>query len=129
VNDAWFGLTSQPELHDLSASSAPPRAVDRSCSRPNTGPSWIVDARGRVVARTARTFEPDLVSATVHVPGGLTLSRRAGDLAWAVPLLLLVLCVIIRDLRDVFSHPTRRPRRVPRRALRDDGVLAQEARP
>ncbi len=129
VNDAWFGPTSQPELHDLvsvfrAAESGRPLVLAS-----NTGPSWIIDARGRVVARTARTFEPDLVSATVHMPGGLTPYRRAGDLAWAVPLLLLVLCVIIRDLRDVLSLPTRRPRRVPRRALRDDGVLAQEARP
>lgn len=129
VNDAWFGPTSQPELHNLVSVF---RAVESG--RPlviasNTGPSWIIDARGRVVARTTRMFEPAALSATVHMPGGFTVYRRFGDLAWEVPLLLAVLCVIIRTLRDVWSHPSRRTRRLPGRALRDRGVLAQEARP
>lgn len=129
VNDAWFGPTSQPELHDLvsvfrAAESGRPLVLSS-----NTGPSWIIDARGRVVARTTRTFEPDVVSATVRMPGGLTVYRRLGDLAWELPLLLAVLSVMIRPLRDALSHPSRRPRRVPRRALRDGRVLAQEARP
>lgn len=90
VNDAWFGPTAQPYLH---ATANVFRAVENR--RPvivasNTGPSRILDARGRVVASTTAFFEPAAVSATVRLERGTTLYRRAGDLAWALPLLVLV---------------------------------------
>lgn len=78
VNDAWFGASAAPALHNLVGAF---RAVENR--RPvaiasNGGPSQIFDANGRVVAR-ARPFEQATAAATVRVDTPAGLYRRAGD--------------------------------------------------
>ncbi|MBN9160894.1 MAG: apolipoprotein N-acyltransferase [Myxococcales bacterium] len=91
VNDAWFGKSVAPELHNLVSAF---RAVENR--RPvviasNGGPSTIFDASGRVVAR-ARSFEPDVIVAAVRVDVPAGPYRRWGD---AVPLGLIVTTVLL----------------------------------
>lgn len=112
VNDAWFGPTAQPELHSLVSAF---RAVENGRAvvvASNTGPSAIIDARGRVLARTHTPFAPAQVTATVHLEGGMTFYRRAGDLAWFLPAVVAVAAVAGLGV-------SRRPRvvRSPRTAL------------
>lgn len=87
VNDAWFGKTAQPELHNLVSAFRAAESGRPLVIASNTGPSWIIDARGRVVARTPSAFEPAFVTATVRAPAGQTPYRRWGDWTWIVPLL------------------------------------------
>jgi apolipoprotein N-acyltransferase len=82
VNDAWFGPTAQPQLHNLASVM---RAVESD--RPvvvasNMGPSQIIDAKGRVVARTSSFFAASYVTAKVTMPSGQTPYRRYGDWTW-----------------------------------------------
>lgn len=99
INDAWFGPTAQAPLHNLASVV---RAVEND--RPvvvasNTGPSQIVDARGRVVARATAFFAPAFVTGRVHLPAGQTPYRRFGDWTWAVPSGLLLLALRLADRR------------------------------
>jgi len=85
VNDGWFGPTAQPRLHNLVSVM---RAVESD--RPvviasNMGPSQIIDAKGRVLARADRFFAPSYVTAKVTMPSGQTPFRRYGDWTWALP--------------------------------------------
>lgn len=87
VNDGWFGPTSQPALHALVSAV---RAVE--ANRPvvvasNMGRSEVIDARGHVRARAAKFFAPDVVTASVRMPSGVTPYRRYGDWTWAAPAL------------------------------------------
>ncbi len=77
-NDGWFGRSSAAELHNLVSVF---RAVENR--RPvviasNMGPSEIIDASGRVVAR-ARAFREATVHATVRIDAPSGLYRRHGD--------------------------------------------------
>lgn len=78
VNDSWFGKTGAAELHNM---VTPFRAVENR--RPvavasNGGPSQIVDADGRIVAR-AKAYVPDIIDADVHVAEPARLYRQWGD--------------------------------------------------
>ena len=112
VNDAWFGPTSEPELHNIASIFRAAESGRPLVLASNTGPSIIVDARGRVVAR-APSFEPAFIAATVRMPGGLTFYRRTGDLSWAMPLLFLVAAVTaagrIRSAAQLRGSDARRP--------------------
>ena len=48
VNDAWFGPTSQPELHNLVSAFRAAEAGRPLVIASNTGPSWIIDAHDAV---------------------------------------------------------------------------------
>jgi len=83
VNDAWFGKTGAAELHNMVSVF---RAVENR--RPvvvasNGGPSQIVDSFGRILVR-ARSYAPDVISATVPVDDTQSIYRRWGDKAAAV---------------------------------------------
>lgn len=85
VNDGWFGPTAQPALHALVSAV---RAVE--ANRPvvvasNMGRSEVLGARGHVRARAGRFFAPDVVTASVRMPSGMTPYRRYGDWTWAAP--------------------------------------------
>ena len=90
VNDGWFGPTAQPALHNLASVMRAAEANRPVVLASNLGPSQIIDARGRVVARSTHFYAPDVVTARVHMPGGMTPYRRFGDFTWALPLLALV---------------------------------------
>ena len=107
VNDAWIGNTAQPELHNLVSAFRAAESGRPLVIASNAGPSWIIDARGRVVARTPRAFEPAFVAATVLAPPGQTPYRRWGDWTWIVPLLASLGVLRLGVLRAV---PPRRAR-------------------
>ena len=78
TNDEWFGKSSALEQH---AAMATFRAVENHvpiarCA--NTGLSWIIDGRGRVVAR-AGAFERAVVSGPLRAAGPPTLYTELGD--------------------------------------------------
>jgi apolipoprotein N-acyltransferase len=68
----------------------------------NMGPSEIIDANGRVVARAPSSsfFAPAHVTATVHLPSGQTPYRRYGDWTWALPFGIVVLAIRRRPRRS-----------------------------
>ena len=85
TNDAWYGRTGAPYqfLAITALRSAEPRVWTARAA--NTGVSAIIDARGRVRART-RIFERDWLSADVPLrpaPLGGSFYTRHGDVfAW-----------------------------------------------
>lgn len=87
LNDAWFGDTAEPWIHNALAKF---RAVEhrRDLVRAaNSGVSSIVDAAGRVVAQS-HTFTRENVVGTVHLRQGRTLYGYTGDwVGWAGVLL------------------------------------------
>lgn len=97
-NDAWFGSTAGPELHNLVARF---RAVENR--RPvviasNAGPSWIVDADGRIIARTERG-RPSTVSARVRVDVAAGIYRRLGDAPLLIALFIASVCGLALSIR------------------------------
>jgi len=91
TNDAWFGATSEPELHMLESI---PRAIEarRDLLRAvNTGVTAHVDALGRVVARAPREVATILMTHPALLEGGPTLYVRFGDATWILPLLIAAL--------------------------------------
>ncbi|MCA9591370.1 MAG: apolipoprotein N-acyltransferase [Myxococcales bacterium] len=97
VNDAWFGPTQQPALHNLVSAVRAAESNRPVVVASNMGRSQIVDARGRVVARASRFWAPDHVTATVRMPSGQTPFRRYGDWTWALPLGLVLSALRVRD--------------------------------
>lgn len=78
LNDAWFGDTAEPWIHDALAKF---RAVEhrRDIVRAaNSGVSSIIDAGGRVV-RHSGTFVRATVEGTVHLRTRHTLYHYTGD--------------------------------------------------
>jgi apolipoprotein N-acyltransferase len=78
TNDEWFGKSAALEQH---AAMAVFRAVENHvpiarCA--NTGLSWVIDGRGRVIAR-AGAFETRVVSGPLVAAGPPTLYTLAGD--------------------------------------------------
>ncbi len=88
TNDAWFGASSEPELHMLESI---PRAIEarRDLLRAvNTGVTVHVDALGRVVARAPREVATILMTHPALLEGSPTPYVRFGDATWIVPLLV-----------------------------------------
>jgi apolipoprotein N-acyltransferase len=83
TNDAWFGDTAEPHLHNALAIF---RAIElrRELVRAvNTGVSSHIDVTGRIVRRTG-TFERTTLLAEVRLWEGETFYARFGDwLAWS----------------------------------------------
>ncbi|MDB4976872.1 MAG: Apolipoprotein N-acyltransferase, partial [Myxococcaceae bacterium] len=104
TNDAWFGDSREPLLHDLLARF---RSIElrRDLVRAvNTGVSSFTAATGEVLMQT-RSFERASFVASVRLLDEQTLYARWGD--WCLPgcILLLALCL----LRHA-PHGKRRPR-------------------
>lgn len=82
TNDAWFGDTAEPHLHNALATF---RAIElrRELVRAvNTGVSSHIDVTGRIVARTG-TFARTTLVANVHLWEGETFYARFGEwLSW-----------------------------------------------
>jgi apolipoprotein N-acyltransferase len=105
VNDAWFGPTSQPALHGLVSAVRAAESDRPVIVASNMGRSEIIDARGRVVARARHFWQPDHVTARVHMPAGQTPFRRYGDWTWALPLALVLAALRLRDRLAGSSSP------------------------
>ena len=96
TNDAWFGDSAEPHLHQLAARL---RAVEtrRDLVRAvNTGVSAHIDSAGREVF-TTQTFQEDVRIAHVHRMSGQTLFVRFGD--WTTPTLFAWVLALIVALR------------------------------
>jgi apolipoprotein N-acyltransferase len=79
LNDAWFGDTAEPWIHNaLSKFRAIEQRRDLVRSA-NSGVSSIIDAAGRVVAQSG-TFRRENVVGTVHLRHRTTPYRHLGDL-------------------------------------------------
>lgn len=111
VNDAWFGKSSAPMLHNLVSAF---RAVENR--RPvviasNAGPSMIFDASGRAVAR-ARSFTVDEIASVVRVDVPAGPYRSWGDAAAFGSILVFALFVLgVRERSakgggEMFGSPT-----------------------
>jgi len=95
TNDAWFGKTSEPNLHMALASL---RSVEHRrwlVRSTNTGVSVFVDAAGRIVDRTS-IYDPEILRASVAMmPATRTIYSYIGDilgwlsLAWVLALFFL----------------------------------------
>lgn len=96
TNDAWFGDTSEPWLHQALAVF---RAVElrRDLVRAvNTGVSGIIEATGRIAKHT-RTFEKTTLEGEVRLLDGQTPYAMMGDVVpWACLALLVALAVLPR---------------------------------
>lgn len=90
TNNNWFGRSAQPRQHNLASVL---RAVETGVPvviASNSGPSAVIDARGRVIAELPTLFESGVVSAEVTLAGRETLYSRLGDVFVALAALLLV---------------------------------------
>jgi apolipoprotein N-acyltransferase len=88
TNDAWFGASSEPELHMLESI---PRAIEarRDLVRAvNTGVTAHIDALGRVVARAPREVATVLMTRPALLETSPTAYVRFGDATW-ISLLLV----------------------------------------
>lgn len=91
TNDGWFGPGRAAVQHNAASVL---RAVENGVPlvlASNAGPSLVIDARGRVAARTAAQFSAGVAVATVAVGRGATVYTRFGD--WfAFGCVALLLC-------------------------------------
>ncbi len=82
INDNWFDPVAA-EQHNLASVL---RAVENHkpiILASNTGPSEIIDAYGRIEAKTKKIFAPDLVIGEIRTAGGQTWYSHYGDvLTW-----------------------------------------------
>ncbi len=80
TNDAWFGATAAAAQHNLASVM---RAVENRVPlvlASNTGPSQVIDAHGRVVARVEGHGRPGVASTAVPIgAAGGTWFTRTGD--------------------------------------------------
>lgn len=104
LNDAWFGDTAEPWIHNaLSKFRAIEHRRDLIRSA-NSGVSSVIDAAGRTVAHS-RTFTRESVRATVHLRHRSTPYRTVGD--WVGYLGLLVMAYALTPKR--YALPLREP--------------------
>ena len=91
TNDAWFGPGRAASQHNAASVL---RAVENGVPlvlASNAGPSLVIDAHGRVIARTATQFLAGVAIGAAHVAPGATLYARHGD--WfALACCALLLC-------------------------------------
>lgn len=91
TNDAWFAPGRAATQHNAASVL---RAVENGVPlalASNAGPSLVIDAYGRVVARTSSQFSRDVAVAPVALARGTTLYTRWGD--WfAIACCAVVLC-------------------------------------
>lgn len=86
TNDAWFGVTAEPELHLLEAVARSIEARRDLVRAVNTGVTVHLDATGREVSRAPREVATFLLVRPALLEGGPTLYVRFGDATWLLPL-------------------------------------------
>ncbi|HEU4407551.1 MAG TPA: apolipoprotein N-acyltransferase [Polyangiaceae bacterium] len=86
TNDGWFGDTSEPWVHLAHARLRAAEAARPLIRAATTGPSALIDARGRVVALAEPFRDAVLVADLRPSPGAPTFYARWGDLAWVIAL-------------------------------------------
>jgi len=107
TNDAWFGPGRAATQHNAASVL---RAVENGVPlvlASNAGPSLLIDAQGRIVARTASQFALETTVAQVTPRRGLTLYTRFGD--WFATLCCTVAlggCLVPRRRKDRFVPST-----------------------
>ena len=105
TNDAWFGDTAEPHLHQLIARV---RAIEtrRELVRSvNTGVSSHIAADGATVVETG-TFEEAAFVTEVHLLEGQTLHTLVGD--WLTPTALAALMALLLLAHQRARHGARR---------------------
>jgi apolipoprotein N-acyltransferase len=121
TNDAWYGTTSAPYQHFAMAVF---RAVENGVwlvRAANTGITAVVDARGRVVERTA-LFERTLLVRDVPMLAGGTFYSRHGDVfGWSCLALAALLALASPGRRRNRPGAARRRRPGPPAAARPEG--------
>ncbi len=104
LNDAWFGDTAEPWIHNALSKF---RAIEhrRDLVRAaNSGVSSVIDAAGRTLAHS-RTFTRESVRATMHIHKGTTPYLYVGD--WVAYLGLLLVAYTLTPRR--YALPLRKP--------------------
>lgn len=104
LNDAWFGDTAEPWIHNALAKF---RAIEhrRDLVRAaNSGVSSVIDAAGRMTANT-HTFTRQSLRATMHLHKGTTPYLYVGD--WVAYLGLVVVALSLAPKR--FALRLRKP--------------------
>jgi apolipoprotein N-acyltransferase len=104
TNDVWFGRTAAPWQHNRASVL---RAVETGTPvviASNTGPSQIIDGRGRVVATAATWFDAATVTADVPLRDGTTPYARTGD-GW------LWAAAVVAAAAGLRARPPRQQRR------------------
>ena len=97
VNDSWFGHSPASTQHNAASVF---RAIENDTPvivASNTGPSMIIDRRGRVLDAVDDLFAPGIAIAEVAPGDGATLYSRNGDV-FVFLCALLVFAVIARRL-------------------------------
>jgi len=101
VNDSWFGTSPASTQHNAASVF---RAIENDTPvivASNTGPSMIVDRRGRVLSAVDKLFAPGIAIADV-VPGdGVTFYSRNGDVFVFLCALLVFAAISRRLFRPV----------------------------
>lgn len=99
TNDAWFGDTAEPHLHQLIARLRTIETRRELVRAVNTGVSSHVRADGVAVVETA-TFEPASFVAEVRLLEGVTLYTRLGDWVTSVALGALLALLLLAFICD-----------------------------
>lgn len=106
ANDNWFGRTAAPYQH-LRASQL--RAVENGVSvvaASNTGPSELIDPRGRIIRRFDRPFTAGWIEADVPIDRVPTLFSRCGNWIPGLWITLFAACAVLsRRRRSLSSVP------------------------
>ncbi len=104
TNDAWFGLSSGPYQHLVSARL---RSIEEGLPMiraANTGVSAVIDAQGRVLASLGMQ-ESGVLDHVLPLPRGWTPYGRWGDVT-----LLATVALLVFGLVSVASRNSRQPR-------------------
>jgi apolipoprotein N-acyltransferase len=98
-NDHWFGPTAAPRQHNAATVL---RAVENRTPvlvASNTGPSEIIDAYGRIMARQAGLFTEGFVVAEIGLNRQRTFYTRYGDLFAFGAIIVVVFSVLLKKKR------------------------------
>lgn len=107
TNDAWFGASAAAAQHNLASVL---RAVENRVPvviASNAGPSQVIDAYGRVVARATSMFTAQTVVATLRPGIGATPYSRFGEVLAAGCTALLALMLVARSLKQPHGRRSR----------------------
>ncbi len=116
TNDAWFGRTRAAAQHNAASVL---RAVENHVPvviASNSGPSQVIDARGRVKSRVASLFDKGVAIASVGVGNAGTPYSRTGDL-FSFGCIACAALALIRPGRTSQPAPTLQPATLAKEAI------------